>query len=156
MRSFLMTACLFTALLTATAAPAHANQPAAQKAYMTFLQSKGYIPALDSDGDVTFKTSMGGRSLSLFIEASGTDAQFFRVVLPNIWPIESEAERQKVLAACNAANAKLKVAKVYMSGDNVWVAVELFLATPDQYQAVFDRSLSVLSQAVDTFVAAMK
>ena len=156
MRRFWMAACLLTALAASTPAAAQDTMTPVQKAYVTYLQTKGYAPTIDGDGDVVFKATLGSRNVTLFVGASDPDTQFFRLVLANIWPIESEAERQKVLNACNVANKKLKVAKVYATDNNVWIAVELFLASPGQYQPVFDRSMSVISQAIDTFVEAMR
>ncbi|MEL6347490.1 MAG: YbjN domain-containing protein [Myxococcota bacterium] len=119
--------------------------------YQTFLAAQGLSPSVDSDGDVRFTRNERG----YFIEVNEDDPTFYRLVLYNIWPIESEAERMKALAACNQVNSQLKVAKAYVTNDNVWVAVELFLDSPDQYKGTFDRTLRTIDRAVDVFVSQM-
>lgn len=94
-----------------------------QRLYMGFLTEEGFKPDLDSDGDVRFKRE--GKTYVIIIDAK--DPEFFRLVLPNIWKIESEAERTQVLIAADASNAKSKVSKVCTMADNVWVSIELFV-----------------------------
>lgn len=123
-----------------------------QKLYLDHLKDEGIEGWVDSDGDVQFK--YGDRTY--FIEVNENDPEFFRVVLFNIWPIESEAERVQVQNACDAVNRSLKCTKAYTtSNDNVWLAVELFVGRPDYFMPVFRRSLDVINQGVDRFVENM-
>jgi hypothetical protein len=123
-----------------------------QRLYTDYLSEEGYRPEVDSDGDVRFKRE--GRLY--FIGVSEEDPEFFRVVLANIWPIESEKERAQVLVAADESNAKSKVAKVYTVRDNVWVCVELFVARPEDFKGVFRRAMSALDNGVAIFVEKMK
>ena len=105
--------------------------------YSNYLRSEGYAPKIDDDGDVIFKYE--GRTY--LIMPDERDQQFFRLIFPNFWSIESEAERQKVLAAAGHATGLTKVGKVYIMRDSTWASVEIFLASPDHFSAVFTRSL---------------
>lgn len=91
-----------------------------QDMYVSFLLEEGYRPEVDQDGDVVFKRE--GRTY--FIAVNEEDPGFFQLVLPNIWPIESEAERLQVLVAADYSNATSKASKVFIMEDDVWVDVE--------------------------------
>ena len=94
------------------------------------LSAEGYRPSIDGDGDVKFKRE--GRTY--FIIVSEKDPEFFRLVLANIWEIENDVERSRVLQAADHSNAASKVSKVYIVKDNVWVCVELFVAAPEDFR----------------------
>ena len=123
-----------------------------QKAHLSFLEQKGIDGWIDSDGDIQFKY----HDRTYFIEVDESDTEFFRVVLANIWPIESEIERMQVLEAVDYANTEIKVAKAFLVRDNVWVSVEVFVEEPGDYEAFFDRSLSVIELGVEHFVEKMR
>lgn len=123
-----------------------------QKLYVDYLSAEGYRPEVDDDGDVVFKRE----GLTYFINVAEDDQEFFSVVLPNIWPIESETERAMVLAAADRANGKAKVSKVFTMDDDVWVATELFVARPGDFTGVFQRALSAIDTATDIFTGNMQ
>ncbi|MBN2199503.1 MAG: hypothetical protein JW747_06585 [Candidatus Aminicenantes bacterium] len=123
-----------------------------QKMYMDYLTEEGYKPEIDEDGDVRFKRE--GRNY--FIQVDDKDLEFFRLVFPNFWPIESEEERTQVLAAADVSNAKSKVAKVYTVRDNIWASIEIFVAKPEHFKDVFKRSISALENGVANFVNKMR
>jgi Putative bacterial sensory transduction regulator len=119
--------------------------------YQDYLTEEGYRPTVDDDGDLVFKCE--GKVYILY--ASESDKSFFRLVFPNFWAIESEEERQRVYQSCTLANAQVKVAKIYTVGDDTWASVELFLAEPEHFKPVFERSLRAVEAAVDMFVEKM-
>lgn len=106
---------------------------------------------VDSDGDVQFSY----QDRNYFIEVAENDLEFFRVVLFNIWAIESEEEFDQVEKAVAAVNADLKVVKAYIYNDNVWIATELFLPKPSDFSVVLPRCLEVIDSGVDKFVEKM-
>jgi len=120
--------------------------------YRDYLSGEGFMPSLDDDGDVVFKKE--GRTYIIVIDEN--DEEFFRLVFPNFWPIESEDEREKVIKASCDATAKTKVAKIFPVRDNVWGTIELFVETPGSARAVISRSMSALMAAVDTFAQSMR
>lgn len=123
-----------------------------QQLYMGFLAKEGYQPTVDSDGDVQFKAE----GKTYFIDVNEKDLMYFNLVLPNIWPIESEPERAQVLAAADAANRTCKATKVFMVRDNVWIGIELFVETPEDFVKVFKRSMTGIQCGVKTFVETMR
>jgi hypothetical protein len=56
------------------------------------------------------------------------DAEHFRAVLPNFWPLKSDKERARAERAADRVNRKIKVAKVHSgAGTDMWVSVECSL-----------------------------
>ena len=113
-----------------------------QNMYMDFLSDEGIEGWVDSDGDVQFEYD----DRNYFIEVNEDDNEFFRVVLFNIWPIESNSESVEAAFACNEVNTQMKVTKAYITNDNVWIACELFVGRPDQFKPVFTRCLKVIDE----------
>lgn len=132
--------------------PEEVTKSSLQNMYTTYLTAEGYRPEIDSDGDIEFKHE--GKVCYIIIDES--DPQFFRLVMPNVWPIESEEERQKVLVATDYSNAKTKVAKAYIYNDNVWICVELFVAKPEDFKGTFSRSVGALQEGLGFFVEKMR
>jgi len=122
-----------------------------QKFYMDYLTAEGYRPEVDSDGDVSFKRE----GLTYYIIVTETDSEFFEMALPNIHSIVDESDRTKAYIAADYSNAKSKVSKVYMVNDDVWVTVELFIATPEDFKGVFQRSLAALLNGATNFITKM-
>lgn len=125
-----------------------------QAMYSEFLKAEGFNPEVDKDGDVAFKRE--GRVYFIDVGGAQKDPQYFRMALPNIWPIESEQERAKVLAAVDYANMRTKVCKTHTVGNNVWVAVEVFVAKPSDFKAIFGRSLNAIDGSTAVFVKKMR
>jgi hypothetical protein len=128
------------------------TREAVQRMYSDFLVSEGYKPEVDEDGDVRFKHE----GKTYFINVDTADTECFRLVLANIWPIESEQERAEVRVAMDQCNALAKVAKAYMVRDDVWVAIETFIAKPEDFKVIFKRSLSALDHGVGIFARKMR
>lgn len=117
-----------------------------------YLRGEGYLPSVDEDNDIVFKHE----GASYIIVLDDKDDEFFRIVFPNFWPIESEPEREKVGRAALAATAAIKVAKVFPVSDNVWATIELFSSDIENSKAVFSRSMLALRAAVRKFAEAMQ
>lgn len=151
---FLIVLCiLFVHPLWSQTAPAtSAEKAAVQKLYMDFLVEEGYRPEIDADGDVQFKSE----GKTYFINVVEDDPTYFRIVLANIWPIESPEERIKCLIAVDHSNAKSKVTKSYLVKDNVWVGIEIFLPERKDFREVFQRCMGALSNGVTHFVNKMR
>jgi len=115
------------------------------------IRTEGFVPSIDDDGDILFKCE--GRSYFVILDEN--DEQFYRIAFPNFWSIDDDAERERVIHAASQATTKTKVAKIFPVKDDTWASVELFLSGPEEFSAVFSRSLSALQSAVRTFREAM-
>jgi hypothetical protein len=122
-----------------------------EQLYTDFLRTEGYLPELEKDEQVVFKKG----NLTYVIVIS-EDADYFQIIVPPFWPIESEAERVQARMAAHVANAETKVAKVYFHEDDTWASVQMFCKPPESFKPVFGRCISVLEHAVETFVKQMK
>ncbi len=125
--------------------------------YVDFLSTDGYRPTLDDDGDVLFRFE-GGTYLIYAIE---DDPGYLRVLYPNFWVIESEAERASAFHAASHATRVCKGAKVFVreDGGNVCIAYECFFgdmdALTEDIPALFSRILSAMRHAAGTFSSTM-
>ncbi len=121
--------------------------------YKAYLTEEGYSPTA-GDGLLIFKKE--GRAYVITVDEN--DAPYFQLLFPGFWPIESDKERVKAYAAANQATSATKVAKVYVTDDgkNVWASIEMFFESPDQFKAVFSRSMLALMASVANFTQKMK
>ncbi len=115
--------------------------------YVNYLREEGYVPKLDSDGDVSFKYE----GMTCCALAQEQDREYFRVVIPNFWPIESEDERIRAIAAAGKVTAGLKVGKVLIVGDNVWASVEMLIDPIELFRNVFARVMRILMACIQQF-----
>lgn len=139
-------------LVLTSIAEAARSREELQQLYSGYLALNGYSPSVDSDGDITFKYE----GKTLFIEVNESDEAYFRVGLPNIWTVDSDAERLQVLTACNNVTASTKVVKAYVtSGNNVWISMELFLPEQGDFGKVLQRGLVAMNAALDGFLENM-
>lgn len=123
-----------------------------QQKFLKFLDRGMDIEGwVDDDGDVQFEYN----EKTYFIEVNESDPEFFRLVLFNIWPIESVSEQAQVLEAVDAVNRTQKVIKAYTTNDNVWIAMEVFLNDIDDYEAFLERGLKVIESGVEVFIEEM-
>lgn len=128
------------------------NKTELGRMYVDYLRNEGYAPEIDSDGDVKFKKE----GKFYFILISDKDPEFFRLVFPGFWSIESESERARVEKAAQHATDKTKVAKVLPVKDNTWALIEMFCSPPESFKPVFERSMNALQTAVATFAEKMR
>lgn len=135
-----------------TVAHAQMSKESLQKIYLDYLSEEGYQPKVDEDGDVQFKRE----GFTYFISVNEDDPEFFGVMLPNIWEIESDEERLYALFACNEATANTKVAKAQVVGDNVWISAEVFVEKPEDFSKIMHRAFSSMDSALEKYVDTMK
>lgn len=150
---------LLSMLALTLVSPGHAEERAKmsraqmQQMYSDYLKAEGYKPELDQDGDVVFKRE----GKTFFIQVSDQDQNYFRLVLPNFWTIESPAERAKVMIAADKTNSLSKAAKVFTTANNnVWVSVEIFVNDPRDFKAIFPRAASALDNGYSNFITALR
>lgn len=120
--------------------------------FADFLRSEGYLPKIDDDGDIVFKFE-GGTYLIILDDA---DPQYFRILFPGFWELESPSERLKAEQIAFKVTAETKVAKVYLVRDNTWAAIEAFYASVDHAQAAFPRSMQALRSIARAFSEGMR
>jgi hypothetical protein len=119
-----------------------------QKIYADYLRSEGFDPSVDNDGDIFFKYQGG----NYYIYVYEQDAQYFRLVCPNIWKIESLQERSDAALAASKVNSSWKLVKVYVADwDDVMVSADILVKDPSDFTGFFYRMLEVLNDARNDF-----
>jgi hypothetical protein len=123
-----------------------------QQMYLTYLKGEGYLPEIDSDGDVRFKAE----GKNLYIDVYEDDLNYFQIVLPYFWEIESESERKKVADAASYVTRTTKVAKVYMEeDDDTSINAEIYIEKPEDFKIHFTRMVNVILLARRKFIERM-
>lgn len=107
---------------------------------MDYLVAENYQPDLAEDGEIIFKHE--GGTYVLYPEQD--DSEYFRLVFPAFWEIESETERLYALQVMSAINNSHKVLKMYLYNDNIYAAIEMFIDPIENFKNIFDRSMRVL------------
>lgn len=115
--------------------------------YVAFLEQEGLGPEIDDSGDVMFRCE--GDNYWLMVDED--DPGYFRLLFPNFWSIDNPQEHQRALLAAAEVTAEIKVAKVYVLGDDTQAAAEMFLTEPGDLHSVFPRALRALQGAVLRF-----
>ena len=128
------------------------NEEQLQALYMETLAEEGYRPKLDEDSDIIFKAE--GRTL--YIRMYSDDTEYFQLVLPNFWKIESEEERELALIAANHATRITKVAKVFVTKTNTCASIEMFLPDPSLFGKVVNRAVAALRNGAEHFAEKMQ
>ena len=119
-----------------------------QKIYADYLRSEGFDPSVDNDGDIFFKYQGG----NYYIYVYERDPQYFRLVCPNIWKIESPEERSDAALAASKVNASWKLVKVYVADwDDVMVSADILIKDPSDFIGFFYRMLEALNDARNDF-----
>lgn len=123
-----------------------------QDLYTNYLREEGYRPELDPASRVKFKYE--GRFY--YICPLEDDPEFFRLILPVGWKIDSEAEKNKALEVASSLIKQMKCVKIFQLNDEqIWISIELFFAQPNDFKPLFGRSLRALQRTYDSFVQKM-
>jgi outer membrane lipoprotein-sorting protein len=124
-----------------------------QSLYMEYLRQQGYPAEIDSDGDILFRAE--GRSY--YIIVNDTDLEYFELLYPNFWEIESDEEWIRVAAACSAVSRTTKIAKVYITSNNdTSIIADVLLLNPKDFANVFPRMMNIVRLARDKFLEQMR
>ncbi len=123
-----------------------------QDLFFEYLKEEGYVPHLDNDGDIIFKSE----GISYLLFQSEDDPEYFRLSLPFFWSIDNPGERQRAMAAATTVNAEVKVVKLYLVDDNTWASVEMLIDPIENFRQVFPRCLRLLRHGVSRFTEIMK
>ena len=119
-----------------------------------FLTAEGYRPSVDGDRFVTFKHEGG----FYYVHLDPADPHYVRVVYPDFWKLAGQEDVRRALAAAGSATLTTKAAKVVVMPDEskVSAAVELFIQTPEQFEAMLARCLTALQVAAAHFAREMQ
>ena len=125
--------------------------PTQSETYSEHLKSEGYVPQADNEGNILFKRE----GLTYILFASHNDPNYFRLVCPIVWQVETDEQRAKANQVISAVNLNIKAVKLFMVENSVSASSESFLANEGDYKAILPRSLAALAFGVQTFASLM-
>ena len=118
---------------------------------LNFLKEQGFCPQVDEHGSIIFKYQM---STFIFMN-NDEDEEFFQLAYPGIFDV-TEENRELVLEAANKVNSRIKVAKVIIPDDDVWVLFEVILDQSPEVGSIIQRGLGILMHARQVFYEEMQ
>ena len=114
------------------------------------MKNEGLVPVMENFG-ISFKFQMTNY---VYMEDEN-DESFFNLLIPNIYDVSEENELE-VLRAINNVNNSMKVAKLVISNDSVWVCFENLLDKEHKMEELVPVAVSTLYQGRQRFYAALK
>jgi hypothetical protein len=123
-----------------------------QQMYLSYLREEGFQPSIDSDGDIAFRAE--GRNFYIIVNED--DLEYFYLLFPNFWEIESEDERRQVAEAASSVTRTTKLVSVYItSRDDTSIRACLFVSKPEDFKNHFRRMIDVILLARRKFIDEM-
>lgn len=123
-----------------------------EKIIFEYLKEQGYLAKVDKDGDIVFKFE----SMNFAILIDDKDEDFFRLVLPSFWEIESETELEQVLLVSSQLNHEIKLIKITTSDMETYASVEMLLTSTQDIKIIFEKSLRCIQHATYKFAEKMR
>ena len=124
------------------------GQKSAQDRYLSHLESKGYSPEVDKDGDIMFTYN----NQRFYITIDQKDQNFFRVARLANLNLKTQANIDLAKQICHDVTKDLKVTKVYWSNGQLWASSEQILPAPEDFEKILDRTLKLTESAYKRFV----
>ena len=116
------------------------------------LQAEGYQAQTDSDGDIVFRFE--GMGYVLCFDAD--DGQFGKLLLPNVWSIDTAEELLRVRAALDEVNRRIKLVKGHVQRGQVWFCIEMLLLEQQHWAHFLARATRSMAHAASLFASEMR
>jgi hypothetical protein len=123
---------------------------------LEYLEAEGYRPTVgDKDlvepNETLIQFKIEGGNYCIITDEN--DPEYFRLMYPNLWKIDTEEDQLAALRCADTVNRERKAVKVYLTpeGDSVFADIELILARPEDFKVVFLRAYIALNQAIHMF-----
>ena len=121
---------------------------------VSVLQSLGFKPQIDDEGDVFVRYQMK----TFYVMGSNSDDEdYLVVVFPQMYEV-NEGEETKVLAACNKITREIKLTKVYIDQTlkNVSASCEFYYNGEESLKTCLDKAIEILGMVRSTFIKTMR
>ena len=135
-----------------TSVSTSASTPAATALLLQHLQADGYQAQVDSDGDIVFRFE--GMGYVLCFDAD--DGQFGKLLLPNVWSIDTPEELLRVRAALDEVNRRIKLVKGHVQRGQVWFCIEMLLLEQQHWTHFLARATRSIAHAATLFASEMR
>jgi len=134
---------------------AQKNLTSAQKSFqnsiITFLREEGYSPSIDNNGWIAFKSE--GKMFGIIIEK---ESPFFIIFRRSGFLVGGSDGFEYVfsLLACNKVNEDSRAVKMFCTKESVYLQVEQYTRSAEDFKYVFYQNLNVLTDAAKRFIEA--
>lgn len=121
---------------------------------VSVLQSLGFKPQIDDDGDIFVRYQM---KTFYVMGANSDDEDYLVVVFPQMYEV-NEGEETKVLATCNKTTREIKLVKVYIDQTlkNVSASCEFYYNGEESLKTCLDKAIEILGMVRLTFIKTMR
>lgn len=116
-------------------------------ALRTLLEAHGFSVQDDPEVGLSFMFEGG----QYYLPLQSGDQEFYHLLFPNFWALDSDEEYGRALFACDAVNREAKLVKVHTAESDVWAGVEALHASPEAFMAQLPRYLVLVQEAVRAF-----
>ena len=121
---------------------------------VSVLQSLGFKPQIDDDGDIFVRYQMK----TFYVMGSNSDDEdYLVVVFPQMYEV-NEGEEAKVLAVCNKITREIKLTKVYIDQTlkNVSACCEFYYNGEESLKTCLDKAIEILGMVRSTFIKTIR
>ncbi len=121
---------------------------------VSVLQSLGFKPQIDDDGDIFVRYQM---KTFYVMGTNSDDEDYLVVVFPQMYEV-NEGEETKVLATCNKITREIKLAKVYIDQTlkNVSANCEFYYNGEESLKTCLDKAIEILGMVRSTFIKTIR
>ena len=121
---------------------------------VSVLQSLGFKPQIDDDGDIFVRYQM---KTFYVMGANSDDEDYLVVVFPQMYEV-NEGEETKVLAVCNKITREIKLTKVYIDQTlkNVSACCEFYYNGEESLKTCLDKAIEILGMVRSTFIKTIR
>lgn len=118
------------------------------------LESMGYKPTVDDDGDVMLRYQM---KTIYVLGTQQDDSQYLVVMLPQFYEIE-EGEEIKTLTVCNKLTRDVTLAKLYIDRNlkDVTASCEFYYCDEECLSSQIEHAMDIIGRVRSTFHRAMR
>ncbi|MFC4427985.1 hypothetical protein [Deinococcus navajonensis] len=116
-------------------------------ALKTSLEAQGFQLQEDPEAGLAFMFEGG----QYYLPPQHDDEQFYHLLLPNFWALETDEEYGRALFACDAVNREAKLVKLHTADADVWAGIEALHPSPEAFLAALPRYLTFVQEAVRAF-----
>ncbi|MCR5573507.1 MAG: YbjN domain-containing protein [Bacteroidaceae bacterium] len=118
----------------------------AKELVLDFLRKEGFTPTVDERNNIVFKYQM--TTYVFFTDEN--DDEFFQLTMPAIYDV-TEDNRELVLEAANKVNQSMKVIKIIVTQESVWVLFEILLDETPQVEDIMPRAFRIMEDGRNKF-----
>lgn len=122
------------------------------EAIRAFLERNEYEPKVRPNGVVRFQSGQ----MTLFVQTEAEDETFYRIGLPDFWPLETDEERERAPAVMHRLMANLSAVKLLTVKGDTWCVIEAFHPTVQDLLAGLENDIERIERCVVAFARGIR